>query len=142
MVYIIFTRFPYWFRGLDVGWIPFAALDYDIYKTVKSRLSGLINHLLHYLLLGQRSVATGVRLADGSGGHWILRSRLACFIQDEKAHKEAKNIKGAAGNCCCGLCANISKPPERRRRRPPGYRPLLQYNVKPFGKVYGGERAK
>eukprot|EP00959_Pyramimonas_sp_CCMP1952_P422757 8855934-Pyramimonas_sp.AAC.1 len=26
---------------------------------------------------------------------------------DEKAHKESRSTKGAAGTCCCAICANI-----------------------------------
>eukprot|EP00959_Pyramimonas_sp_CCMP1952_P282166 5897747-Pyramimonas_sp.AAC.1 len=57
--------------------------------------------------VGQFSFPGGMRLPDGRGGVFALRGDLHCCIMDEKAHKECRSTKGAAGTSCCALRSNI-----------------------------------
>ena len=75
-------------------------------------LSGLCRSILKFFFagLGTFSFLTGVRLSDGRGSDWILRSRLLSFIQDGKAFKELNHTKGAGGFKCCQGCKNVTNP--------------------------------
>eukprot|EP00959_Pyramimonas_sp_CCMP1952_P458153 9476144-Pyramimonas_sp.AAC.1 len=50
------------------------------------------------------SFTFGVRVPNGAvePGEAFIRAFFLTFIQDEKAHKEAKSLKGASGCHCCG----------------------------------------
>eukprot|EP00959_Pyramimonas_sp_CCMP1952_P044192 923758-Pyramimonas_sp.AAC.1 len=75
---------------------------------VKGGYSGLMRAVLRHMFSERGfNFERGIRLPDGNGGIHLFRARLSCFIQDEKAMKELKSVKGAAGSHCCADCSNV-----------------------------------
>ena len=100
---------PSWQRSRAHGWNPFGFLKSSVVDNIAGGLSALWVIILKFFFTGLLSFATGMRLPTPSGGHFLFQAIFACFLADEKAHKESWGVKGASGWKFCLHCRNIMK---------------------------------
>ena len=128
-VYWTFMEFPDWFRNGSAGWFPLAFVHHDTLQQIQAGLSGLMAIVLRLFFASAVTAehglrpdsysfnATGIRLCRGQAPPWDLAglsletlhlyASFACFLADEKAHKEINGSKGASGTKPCHQCQNV-----------------------------------
>ena len=108
-IYWTMSNFPESFRSSDEGWMPLGVLEYELLQRVRGQYSGILKHVFHVMFAQMGSFTFGIRVPNGARtpGESLIRATFLAFIQDEKAHKEAKSLKGASGCHCCGRCKNV-----------------------------------
>ena len=109
-IYFTFIQFPDWYRNRAHGWLIYGYLEVSIQDRVVGGLSAVVRQvLLHFFSPTSFNIGVGIRLPVGSSQESLvhLRARLACLIQDGKAHQLVHSYKGASGWKCCPDCKNI-----------------------------------
>jgi hypothetical protein len=107
-------------RLSNYGWFTFAVVDADRVKEFKAEVSGLWKAALRlFFLEGDSNFAKGVTLpSDTRSGFQVFFASLRFVVQDELAHREMLQCKGAAGSICCSQCSNVMNiDPDRIRDR-------------------------
>ena len=105
--YWTFAQFPKWFRARASGWLILGFIKTTELKHVKGGLSGLCAQVLRVFWSPKSfNFLFGMRLPI-QGGHWHLRAKLLCFVQDGLADKKVCSVKGASGIKVCIACKNI-----------------------------------
>ena len=102
-----FIQFPDWYRNRAHGWLIYGYLEVDIQDRVVGGLSAVVRQvLLHFFSPTSFNIGVGIELPVGSAQASLvhLRARLACLIQDGKAHQLVHSYKGASGWKCCPHC--------------------------------------
>ena len=90
---------------------------YRIQKKVKGELSGIYRAILHNFFLDQdhpgANFSSGIKCVIGkftkTKRQFRVRAKLGKCVQDEKAHKDTVNVKGASGIKLCLKCDNMTK---------------------------------
>eukprot|EP00959_Pyramimonas_sp_CCMP1952_P278741 5827962-Pyramimonas_sp.AAC.1 len=106
-VYWTCAWWPDWFRCRTQAWFVFTVIPLAIQNMIAGGLSCLLRCVLREFFDGAGGAGAGVALPTNSGEPIFVRMRLLCFLQDEKAHKEAFCVKGASGTKPCHKCKNV-----------------------------------
>lgn len=87
-------------------WFTFAVARHPIIASVVGGWSKMLSVLLESLFVGPRSIArAGIPLDIGDG--YVLYAKLVNILSDMDGHKQAFDLKGAAGIRPCVKCSNI-----------------------------------
>jgi hypothetical protein len=101
-------EFPGWFRSRVESWLT---LGYMHTKTEQQILGGLSSvlrcALTKFFSPDHFNFASGCRLPDQSGGHFLFRASFAFFVQDYNAFTHSLDFKGSGGLKPCGKCMNM-----------------------------------
>ena len=102
--YFSFKEFPRWWRSKAWGWLPFGFFPTKF--DVIGGPSKLLSRVLHQFFAGMFNLVRGISLPLGAI-RFTFQAVFYVIIQDEKAHKESFDLKGAAGTKFCFLCKNL-----------------------------------
>ena len=106
-LYWTFLQLPAWFRSRKVGWWPFTFLKASMQYDISGGLSKLMASALEVFFCQRLNMLLGILLTSLTGVSMLLRATFSCFLQDEKAHKQTWDVKGASGSKFCLQCKNV-----------------------------------
>ena len=105
-VYWTLRDLPAWFRSRMHGWNSFGFMKAAKVHQVLGGLSALMVLVLQQFFSGLLNLLQGVRLPGLGKTLFLFRASLCCLVQDEKAHKEVFDVKGASGTKFCLNCSS------------------------------------
>ena len=108
-VYWSLKVYPHWWRSRLCGWCVFTFLPCDWQYAMDGGLAALAKSIIRkFFIEGASNFHAGIALPSRHGA-FLFKCGLACFIQDEAAHKSLCSVKGASGSKPCLKCKNITK---------------------------------
>lgn len=104
--YYTFKELPPWYRANKWGWFPLGYLKATVLDCVLGGMSRFASQVVQIFFGNFFNLAISGILLPGPKGMQLFKALICFFLQDEKAHKETFDLKGAGGTKCCRKCKN------------------------------------